>query len=283
MTVITRSKSKLINNTTNIINDNHIATPKLSRYSKKIYPGFKDVLANSTIHKKIVDKYPLNYKGFNITDETQKIKVDKYLDMVDTFIKDDKKKKSYQSVKEYKEQLENISDDEFFELAKSLIKNPKMHQIYEKANENGTMNKTIESWALLTDATITAGLLNVLIKYNDIERNEIDQCKYIINKTIPYLTTFKDIIMSNAYATFGSTRRFLGTVLRQMLKLSDDGILHCALIIGYYYPEMLTKECHPYINKVKRKSLFDNSNTDAYNSTDPIIQELYKKSIQFYM
>ena len=88
--------------------------------------------------------------------------------------------------------------------------------------------------------------------------------------------------MSNSYITFGSTRRFLGTCLRQMLKLTDDGILHCALITGYYYPEMLTKECHPYINRVERKSLFDYSNLDASNSTDPIIKELYRKSIQFY-
>ena len=88
MTIITRSKSKQLQNANMNNTDDHISTPNLSRYSKKKYPTFNDVLTNS---KTIIYNYPLNYKGFYIADETQKKKVDKYLVMIETFISDKKK------------------------------------------------------------------------------------------------------------------------------------------------------------------------------------------------
>ena len=310
MHVVTRSKSKLNQNLHISVDENSkrtvsvlLSTPERITNAKyncppapraptpikqKLSDNAKNVakrLDFSNMEKKIeTEKYPMNYRGFLISDNTKKNKVDQFLDMINTYATE-----KYDTMDNEKEEsntdiLNDLSSQELFEIAKSLMKNTKLHKTYEDIyNSKKPMHTIVKNWAQLLCSAIRLGLSRELSKYHSNKCSKLEQSYMIINGIIPYVVHFRDVFMSNAYSQFGLNHRFLSAIINQMLYFTSEGIVYGAFVIGHYYPEMVSKECRPYMDTFNKLHIHHNCELFDKSPKDEIICKLYCKYMAHYV
>jgi len=260
------------------------ATPKAPRANKKVYPSFGNIARclDFTESQSKRPQYPLNYRNFIIANKFQKVKVDTFLEMIDGFVGDIKfktKNTEQMSIRTNEQHLTGLSNEELLDMAKSLNANTKFWDIFVKYSEGETaLNPIIYEWSKL--------LCSILILYLSRSINNINKISfvkygerpiYIIKHIIPVLIRFKDIFISTKFATFATSRRFLGAVIRKMLEFAEKGFVHSLLVIGEFYPEMVTKECYPYINAKNNADIYFQTFAEMTTNTDPDIAKSVEK------
>ena len=305
MPAITRSQNKLNINQVNLIirldsdnnrvvfntpNDSIIdntefpPTPKAPRAKKQTYDSFGSVVRRLDFTESNSERprYPLNYRNFIIANKFQKVKVDNFLEMIDIYVNDRtfaKKGDPKSSVHIDKNQIAGLSNSDLLNMANSLNANTKFWEIFTKyTNEKKTLNKIILQWSQLLCSLIITYLLRVMSHVNTILceiPNERQQ--YIIENIIPVLIKYKDILVSDKFEAFSRSRRFLGVMIRKMLEFTDQGLVHSAMVIMHYYPDMATKECYPCINSTYDSIIYFTSFADINRTDNKDISELFTK------
>ena len=261
-------------------------TPRAPRASKIVYPSFGNAARQLDFnYPSKLKRYPLSYKNFIIANKFQKLKVDNFLAMIAEYtnqprsdIQTDGKSAKIDLVKD---QLIELCDEELLEMAKTLNSNAAFWKIFNDNEYNvTTLNSAVYHWANLLSSIILIYLTRVTHKANSLPFQH--SRNVITDNIIPNLITFKDVFTNEKFPKFSKSRRFLGTIIQKMLAFASSGYILAPLVIRHYYPDMVTKECYPFVNVYPPSEVYTHSLDYAHSTYEQYILTLFNQCQPIY-
>jgi len=196
----------------------------------------------------------LRYEGFNITDTyTNRHKVRQFNNMIHSLqlvespatvneskptVEDVARMESIISGNHGIQALENILDSLYsMDYIKTLLKKYIADEEFRCKPENRDIIMLVKYIKTVFTTLVKKYILLV-------KQSKEEHYKYIITNSL-YRTLIKyDIITRNLINKF-----FCQVIWKAISFASVDGYMPGLLVIGHFYPDMVTDDCHPYINK----------------------------------
>ena len=228
---------------------------------------YEKVVIKSILNEKIE---PKNYRGFTLVNPRMISKVDNFWKKIEEgngiVIKSDKNQNNTIS------KPIDLSETECLEILETLYYKDKIWQEYKNKNNH----EIVDGWEKILKNT----LINLIkITLYEFERTiGVENQILVIFKISEYLVKYYKIVKE----LFNSEKFYYVMISKQFELIKEEGLISCFLTFAKYWPEMVSEECYPEIDKTGigyRKSLeiFDNIQEDN------VLYGLYQVNRKYFL